>query len=63
LNGGWPVWLIVPKPPEANLVVGMKWFQGTYTQRYNSRHGVFGRLYQGRYKALVVDGAPGNYLV
>jgi REP element-mobilizing transposase RayT len=23
---------------EANLVAGMKWFQGTYTQRYNSRH-------------------------
>src|ERR1017187_8465650 len=24
--------------PEANLVAGMKWLQGTYTQRYNSRH-------------------------
>ena len=47
--------------PEANLVAGMKWFQGTYTQRYNSRHRVFGHLYQGRYKAVVVDGARGNY--
>jgi putative transposase len=47
--------------PEANLVAGMKWLQGTYTQRYNSRHGVFGHLFQGRYKALVVDGAAGNY--
>jgi hypothetical protein len=24
--------------PEANLCEGMKWFQGTYTQRFNSRH-------------------------
>ena len=29
---------------EANLVAGMKWLQGTYTQRYNSRHKVFGHL-------------------
>jgi REP element-mobilizing transposase RayT len=48
--------------PEGNLVAGMKWLQGTYTQRYNSRHSVFGHLFQGRYKALVVDGAAGNYL-
>ena len=39
----------------------MKWLQGTYTQRYNSRHEVFGHLLQGRYKALVVDGAEGHY--
>jgi REP element-mobilizing transposase RayT len=47
--------------PEANLVPGMKWLQGTYTQRYNSRHEVFGHLFQGRYKALLVDEAEGNY--
>src|SRR5437867_3460666 len=40
--------------PEANLVSGMKWLQGTYTQRYNSRHKVRGHLFQGRYKAVVV---------
>jgi putative transposase len=44
--------------PEANLVAGMKWFQGTYTQRFNARHEVFGHLYQGRYKALVVERLP-----
>ena len=41
--------------PEANLVAGMKWFQGTFTQRVNARRRARGHLFQGRYKALVVD--------
>jgi len=45
--------------PEPNLVDGMRWFQGTYTQRFNIRHKVCGHLFQGRYKALPVD--QGNY--
>ncbi len=52
---------LLVETPEGNLVVGMKWLQGTYTQRYNSRHKKFGHLFQGRYKALLVDGAAGNY--
>ncbi len=48
--------------PEPNLVAGMKWLQGTYTQRYNSRHRLFGHLFQGRYKAIPVDGSQeGDY--
>jgi len=47
--------------PEANLVAGMKWLQGTYTQRFNSRHKLWGHLLQGRYKALLVDGSSGEY--
>ncbi|MBN2161667.1 MAG: transposase [Pontiellaceae bacterium] len=47
--------------PEANLVTGMKWLQGTYTQRFNSRHKLWGHLLQGRYKALLVEGAGGEY--
>jgi len=48
--------------PEANLVEGMKWLQGTYTQRFNSRHKLWGHLLQGRYKAIPVDlGAGGDY--
>ena len=47
--------------PEPNLVAGMKWLQGTYTQRFNSRHKRWGHLFQGRYKALVVDGGKGEY--
>ena len=46
---------------EANLVAGMKWLQGTYTQRYNPRHEVFGHLFQGHYKAVVVEPEAGNY--
>ena len=34
----------------------MKWLQGTYTQRYNGRHRLFGHLFQGRYQAVLVDG-------
>jgi len=43
--------------PEANLVAGMKWLQGAYTQRHNYRHHVCGHLFQGRYKAVPVDGS------
>ena len=40
---------------------GMKWFLGTYTSRFNRRHKVFGHLFSGRYKALIVEGS-GGYL-
>jgi len=40
---------------EDNLVAGMRWIQGTYTKRFNARHHQWGHLFQGRYKALIVD--------
>ena len=46
--------------PEPNLVAGMQWLQGTYTKRFNVRHKEWGHLFQGRYKALPVDGR-GDY--
>ena len=46
--------------PGANLVEGMKWLQGTYTQRFNSRHKLWGHLLQGRYKAIPVDEQSGE---
>jgi len=49
--------------PTANLVDGMKWLQGTYTQRFNSRHKEWGHLFQGRYKALLIDGESGDYFL
>lgn len=48
--------------PQANLVIGMKWLQGTYTQRFNSRHRLHGHLFQGRYKALNVDEGDRTHL-
>jgi putative transposase len=41
--------------PEGNLVDGMKWFQGTYTQRINAWQGRRGHLFQGRYKAQLIN--------
>jgi len=41
--------------PEPNLVDGMRWLQGTYTKRFNLRHKLWGHLFQGRYKALLID--------
>ncbi len=40
----------------------MKWFLGTYTSRFNRRHRLFGHLFSGRYKALVVEGSGDGYL-
>src|SRR5438270_8101679 len=53
---------LVVQTPQPNLVAGMKWFLGTYTTRFNRRHGLFGHLFSGRYKALVVDGSGNGYL-
>src|SRR5215472_9367760 len=51
----------VIETPQANLVSGMKWFLGTYTGRFNRKHKLFGHLFSGRYKALVVDGSGTGY--
>lgn len=40
---------------EANLSRGMRQLNGIYTQRFNRQHGRVGHLFQGRYKAIVVD--------
>lgn len=47
--------------PEPNLVEGMKWFQGTFTQRNNRYHKTSGHLFQGRYKAKIIDDAGSSY--
>lgn len=47
--------------PQGNLVDAMKWFQGTFTQRYNARHKLWGHLFQGRYKSKVIDDEDASY--
>ena len=46
---------LVFKTPEPNLVAGMKWFQNTWTRRFNVRHRLWGHLFGGRYKAILVE--------
>ena len=53
---------LVVETPQPNLVAGMKWFLGTYTSRFNRRHKLFGHLFSGRYKSLIVDGSGSGYL-
>src|SRR5205085_4452013 len=53
---------LVAETPRPNLVAGMKWFLGTYTARFNRRHKLFGHLFSGRYKSLLVDGSGTGYL-
>jgi putative transposase len=48
--------------PMGNLVAGMQWLQATYANRFNKFRNERGHLFQGRYKALLVepDGALGQ---
>ena len=41
--------------PEANLARGMRQLNGVYTQRFNRVHGRVGHVFQGRYKAILVE--------
>lgn len=52
---------LVVETPQPNLAAGMKWFLGTYTARFNRRHGLSGHVFSGRYKSLLVSGS-GGYL-
>ena len=52
---------LVIESPEANLVAGMAWVQNTFTRRHNVRHRLWGHLFGGRYKAVLVDAEEGSY--
>jgi REP-associated tyrosine transposase len=41
--------------PEGNLSLGMRQLNGVYTQVYNKRFGRAGHLFQGRYKAILIQ--------
>lgn len=40
---------------EGNLSIGMRQVNGLYTQRFNKRHRRVGHLFQGRYKAILIQ--------
>jgi len=46
---------LIVETPEANLGKLMQRFNTAYTIYYNRRHNRNGHLYQGRYKAILID--------
>ena len=41
--------------PDGNLSIGMRQLNGVYTQLFNRRHNRTGHLFQGRYKAILIQ--------
>jgi len=46
---------LMVETPDSNVSAGMRHPNGVYTQRFNQRHGRVGQVFQGRFKAIVVD--------
>ena len=46
---------LVVETPDGNLSAGMRQLNGVYTLRFNRCYGRVGHLFQGRYKAILVD--------
>jgi REP element-mobilizing transposase RayT len=46
---------LIIETPDGNLSKGMRQLNGVYTQRFNRRHERVGHVFQGRYKAILVE--------
>ncbi len=46
---------LVVRTPEPNLSDAMRWLQVTYTSRINWAHRPVGHLFQGRFKAILIE--------
>ena len=46
---------ILIETPDGNLSKGMRQLNGVYTQRFNRIHNRVGHVFQGRYKAILVQ--------
>ncbi|NMC95195.1 MAG: transposase [Syntrophorhabdus sp.] len=46
---------LVIETPEGNLSRGMRQLNGIYTQKYNGKYHKTGHIFQGRFKAILVD--------
>ncbi len=50
---------LVVRTPEPNLSEAMRWLQVTYTSRFNWAHRQKGHLFQGRFKAILIEELAG----
>ena len=46
---------LIIETPDANLSAGMRQLNGVYTQYFNRAHRLVGHLFQGRFKAILVE--------
>jgi REP element-mobilizing transposase RayT len=46
---------LVVRTPKGNLISGMRWLQSTFANRYHRFRKIHGKLFQGRYKSLIVE--------
>lgn len=46
---------LLVETPDGNLSKGMRQLNGVYTQRFNAMHNRCGHVFQGRYKAIIVQ--------
>jgi len=46
---------LIIETPDGNLSIGMRQLNGVYTQAFNRRHKRVGHLFQGRYKAILIQ--------
>jgi putative transposase len=46
---------LLMETPEGNLSIGMRQLNGVYTLAFNRRHGRVGHLFQGRFKAILIE--------
>jgi len=46
---------LIIETPDGNLSKGMRQLNGVYTQSFNRRHGRTGHVFQGRYKAILIE--------
>jgi REP element-mobilizing transposase RayT len=46
---------LLVETPKANLSIGMRQLNGIFTQSFNRRHRRVGHLFQGRFKAILVE--------
>ncbi|MFQ6070690.1 MAG: transposase [Candidatus Aminicenantales bacterium] len=46
---------LIIETPDGNLSKGMRHLNGVYTQSFNRKHDRVGHLFQGRYKAIIVE--------